>query len=247
MKTLAIVEARLESPQLRSTLTRKLGSHSVLELVVRRVTDCERLDGVIVVAGETPADDGLVHELVPPDVPVFVSPQRDPLGRFVAALDAYRADAVVRVCSLSPFIEPVFIDRLVTTAIEHPSYDYIGYRSRSGQPAISSSLGLFAEWCRADALRRVEREAFLTAERQNVTSYVYSHPEEFKLRLIPVPPDLDRDDLRLTIELEEDFEHVQAIFEALGHDELDWRGIAGLLKQQPGLRQRMAALNRDGA
>ena len=64
------------------------------------------------------------------------------------------------------------------------------------------------------------------------------------MRLLPAPSGLDRDDLRLTIESEEDWEHAQVIFEALGPEELDWQRIAGLLRGQPRLRQRMAVLNR---
>lgn len=75
-------------------------------------------------------------------------------------------------------------------------------------------------------------------------SFMYSRPEEFRLRLIPVPVELDHDDVRLTIEHEEDWEHAETIFEALGPDELDWQRIARLLRQQPALRERMAVLNR---
>jgi spore coat polysaccharide biosynthesis protein SpsF (cytidylyltransferase family) len=51
--------------------------------------------------------------------------------------------------------------------------------------------------------------------------------------------------VRLTIGGEEDWEHAQAIYDALGPDEMSWQRIAGLLDQQPELRQRMAVLNRS--
>ena len=77
-----------------------------------------------------------------------------------------------------------------------------------------------------------------------MTRYLYSHPEIFSLRLLPVPTELDRDDLRLTIDVDEDFENAQEIYEALGPESLDWQRIAGLLDQQPAIRERMAYLNR---
>ncbi len=64
------------------------------------------------------------------------------------------------------------------------------------------------------------------------------------MRLIPVPQELDRDDVRLTIGGEEDWEHAQTIFEALGPEQLDYLRIAQLLDHQPALRKRMEALNR---
>ena len=49
LKTLGIVDACYRSRAVRSKAARKLGGKSVLEWVVRRATDCQRLDGVIVV------------------------------------------------------------------------------------------------------------------------------------------------------------------------------------------------------
>ncbi len=51
--------------------------------------------------------------------------------------------------------------------------------------------------------------------------------------------------MRLAVDTEEDWEHAQTIYEALGPEALDWQRIAGLLEQQPALRTRMAALNRQ--
>jgi spore coat polysaccharide biosynthesis protein SpsF len=98
---------------------------------------------------------------------------------------------------------------------------------------------------RTDALRRADRKATAAADRQAVTSYLYGHPEDFSLRLIPAPEQVDRDDVRLTIDIEEDWDHLLTIVDALGAEECDWRRIADLLNHQPALRSRMAALNRE--
>lgn len=247
LNTLGIVQVRRE-PQNSSDLKvgRKLGGKSLLELVVRRVTDCQRLDGVVVVLGDSEQDER-VRQLVPPDVPVFVGSQRDALARLVAAVEEFGAKSVVRVCADNPFIDPVLIDRLVSTANAHPACDYISYCCADGRPAILTQLGVFAEWCSADSLARANREARRAADRETVTGYLYAHPELFNVRLIPLPPELDRDDLRLRIDFEEDWEHAQVIYEALGPDEWDWQRIADLLDHQPALRKRMAVLNRETA
>jgi spore coat polysaccharide biosynthesis protein SpsF len=246
MNTLGIVEVCQDSSNARTQVSRRLGGQSLLERVVRRVTDCERLGRVIVVASED-ADDAFISSLVPPDVPLFVGSQSDMLSRYVAALEEYPADAVVRVSSDNPFVDPMYIDRLVTTAHENPQCDYIGYCTRNGRPAVLSSLGIFAEWCRADALRTAHRKTTSTSDCAQPTQYVYSHSEEFDLRFIPIPQELEQNDLRLKIDLEEDWEHAQTIYEALGPEDLDWRRIAGLLGRQAALRERMAVLNRSTA
>ena len=243
LKTLGIVQACYGSARFRCIIHRKLGGQSLLEWVVRRVTDCMRLDGVIVVACDA-AEHRFIRDLVPMDVPVFVGSQPYALGRFACALEEYPAEAVVRVRGDNPFIDPGLIDRLVTTAQTHPNCDYVSYCSRDGRPAILSPVGVYAEWFRAAALQRAASSSKNRADREHVTRYIYSHPEKFNLRLIPAPPQIDRDDVRLTVDIEEDWDHALAIFEALGPEALDWQRIADLLDQQPALRRRMAALNR---
>lgn len=240
LKTLGIVQACFSSPRFRCNVSRRLGGQSLLGWVVRRVTDSILLDGVIVVVRDS-AEHHFVAELVPPDVPVFVGREPDALRRFTRALEEYPAEAVVRVRGDNPFVDPGLIDRLVSTAESHPSCDYVSYCSRDGRPAILSPVGVFAEWFRSRALRRAARGS---ADPEHVTRCIYSQPEKYNLRLIKAPPEIDRDDVRLTVDIEEDWDHALAIFEALGPESLDWQRIAELLDHQPALRRRMAALNR---
>ena len=242
LRTLGIVEACYDAPRARSQAARKLGGKSVLEWVVRRATDCQQLDGVIVVTCDT-AENAFVSKLVPLDVPIVVGKQADALACMAGALEEYQAEAAVRICSGWPFVDPMLIDRLVITATADPDCDYASYSSRDGRPAILSPVGVYAEWFRTEALREAAKKARSRVDRQHVTRYLYSHPERFKIRLIPAPEQIDREDVRLTVDMEEDWEHALAIYEALG-PEIDWRRIAELLDHQPALRSRMAALNR---
>ena len=244
LKTLGIVQACFHSPRFRANAMRKLGGCSLFEWVIRRVTDAMRLDGVIVVACKT-ADYQAVGRLIPRDVPIFFGEGDDALARFTKALEQCQAEGCVRVLGDSVFIDPGLIDRLVTTAEAHPDCDYVSYCSRDGRPAILSPVNVYGEWFRTSALRKANRLAREALDRQQVTHYLYSHPEKFKLRLIPAPVEIDREDVRLTIDHDEDWDHALSIYDALGPERLDWQRIARLLDHQPALRSRMAVLNRE--
>lgn len=244
LKTMGIIQACFPAGRCACRLDRRFGGQRLLQWVVRRVTDSMRLDGVMVLACDA-AEHQYVRDLVPPDVPVFLAREgSDPLGRFLRALEEFPAESVVRVRGDNPFVDPVLIDRLVTTAEANPACDYVSYCSHDGRPAILSPVGIYAEWFRAPALRLAARGKVGRAERESVTGAIYARPEKFNLRFIPVPEQLDRDDVRLTLLLEEDWDNALTIFDALGPDRLDWQRIASLLDGQPALRQRMAALNR---
>ena len=246
LKNLGIVQACFHLPRFRCNATRRLGGRSILEWVIRRVTDSIRLDGVIVLACATEDYRALSH-LVPSDVPVCLCEEEDALARFCKALEQYPAEGVVRVRGDNLFIDSGMIDRLATTAEAHPHCDYVGYFLRDGRPAILSPVGVYAEWFRAGALHEANRLARDKLDREDVARYIYSHPEDFNLRLIPAPAEIDREDVRLTVDIEEDWDHAQVLFEALGPEQLDWQRIASLLDHQPALRSRMAALNRAHA
>ncbi|MCS7304462.1 MAG: NTP transferase domain-containing protein [Thermoguttaceae bacterium] len=240
--TLGVVQACFGSRQARAGAARKLDGKSVLEWIVRRATDCQQLDGVVVLTNDDP-ENAFVKNLVPLDVPVYVARQPDPLGRFAAILKEYPTRSAVRIHAQTPFVDPELIDRLVVVARSHPNCDYVGYQLRDGRPAILAPVGLCAEWIRTTALWRADQEARLPQDRQDVTRYLYTHPEKFQVCLVPAPPQIDREDIRLSVALEEDWELTITIYEALGPERLEWQKIATLLDHQPSIRKRMAALN----
>jgi spore coat polysaccharide biosynthesis protein SpsF len=243
LKNLGIVQANFHSPRFRSLVMRKLDGRSLIEWVIRRVTDAMRLNGVIVVASGV-EDREMVHRLIPHDIPIFFGQSEDSLALIAKAVEQYPAEGVVRVDGDNPFVDPCLIDRLVTTAEAMPNSDYVGFALRDGRPAFGSPVSIYAEWFRMGAVWKAHRAASDESERGHAARYLLSHPEKFNIRLIPAPAAIDRDDVRLTVDIEEDWDHVLAIVEALGSEGLDWQRIARLLDQQPALRSRMAVLNR---
>ena len=243
LRTLGIVDACFQAADIRAKASRRLGGKSVLEWVVRRMTDCQRLDGVIVVTNDDLAN-AFVSNLAPLDVPLFVSDQPHALGCMAAALDEYRTESAVLVGAASPFVDPVLVDRLVHAVETGLKCDYACYSRRGGRFHVSSPVSVFAEWIRAEAVRTAARKARDTADRDNPTRYVYSRPDRFSVSMIEGPAGIDHQDLRLRFDMDEDWEHAVAIFDALGPEELNWQRIAPLLDHQPHSREREAALDR---
>lgn len=221
-RTLGVVEAGHRAP---AAMMRRLAGRTVLEWVVRRVTDCQRLDAVVVIPAEG-VGESFLAELVPPNVPVFGG-GRDPLGRYLAAAAQHQADAIIRVPADRPLVDPELIDRLAITAGEHPECHYISFCARDGRPAVVSPLGVCAEWCSVAALEEADREA-RGAEREDGLVYIRSRPERFTMRLVRLPAELDEAVWRPEGQDELDWEHVQTIFDAVGPDGWDARQMASL-------------------
>jgi spore coat polysaccharide biosynthesis protein SpsF (cytidylyltransferase family) len=237
----AIEDLSPRSP-LAGMARRRFAGKTLLEWVVRRVSDAQCIDQIVVVAG----DDSLSQSLAtncPPDISVVSTSAPDPLGRLADVVREIPCSGIVRLNVCHPFVDPDLIDRLVVAA-SHSKCDYASYSIGNGRWAMESKLGVFAEWCSAPALLRADRLAKESVDRAAATRFIYSRPDLFSLKLIAVPRQLDRDDLRLAIHDEEDWEHVQLVLDALGPESLDWQYITSLLDRQPIMRARMADRNR---
>lgn len=248
LNTLGIVQACFESDDFLAHARRRVGGRSLLEWVVRRMTDCQQLGAVVVMTsqGETQKE---LADLVPLDVPVVVTDAPSQIGRFAQVLERFHAKSFVRIRANQPFIDPSLIDQLVSSSNHHSEPDYVTYCMKCGRPAILSPCGLFAEWLRTETFFKMEERLRLAGSLEgtgDLTPYILARPDRFTIRLITAPEVLDRPDLRLVLEDEEDWDNVFSILDATASDPLiDYRRLTSLINNQPEICQRMAARNRE--
>lgn len=222
---------------------RRFSGLTLIEWIARRVTEVQQISRVVVLL--TP-DQQSLQSLLPSDIEPVITQAPDSLSALAELCRAPEVEAIVRVGADSPLFDPQLVEQLIQAAELPPECDYAGYCSADGSPVVESRLGLAAEWCRASAVLEASRQLG-DGEREPPLRGIWTHPESFRVRLLPLPQALDGGEIRLAVENEEDWEHVHVIYEALAPDEINWRRIARLLSQQPAIRRRMAALNQRGA
>lgn len=203
----------------------RFGSRSLLELVARRLTDCQQLDEILVVAGPG-FERSRLADAVPPDVTVHGSDRLDTLGQLLSAIEATGAAAVVKADLEHPFIDPILVDRLVTTGRADANCDYVGFRLEDGRPMSDSPFSTFAEWCRADALRRADRLAPQPEPRHDLARLMGLHPQKFKLRFVPIPAAFESGKLRLAADEHDIWEQAQTIYDWLHPQGANGRALA---------------------
>ena len=62
-------------------------------------------------------------------------------------------------------------------------------------------------------LDEVSRITNDSVDRENVSTYIYEHPIRYKIGHLPCSKELERPEIRLTVDEQPDFELVKAIFE----------------------------------
>src|SRR5450631_2640157 len=175
MRINAVIQARTGSTRLPGKVLEDLGGRPVLEWVVRAAQAASQIDTVVVATSTLTGDDVVVDLAGSLGVPVVRGSEDDVLSRFVAALDAYPADAVVRLTADCTLLDPSLIDAVAGAWAAAPGHDYV-----STVLVRSLPRGLDVELVTARALRAVDRVA-VGHDRVHVTSLLYSQPK-------PLPP-----------------------------------------------------------
>lgn len=232
MRVAAVVQARTGSTRLPGKVLRPLAGRPVLSWVLRAARESECLDDLVVATSTLPEDDAVEQLAREAGAGVVRGPVDDVLARYLLALDAHPADAVVRLTADCPLVDPSLLAMVVAAWRAAPvSVDYVATTLQRTLPR-----GLDIELVTAEALRRAGREA-TAHHRTHVTSYVWSHPELFRLSGLVVAPEAA--DLRVTLDTPEDAALLDAVVAVTGDRTAGWRELVALLRSDADL----AALN----
>jgi spore coat polysaccharide biosynthesis protein SpsF (cytidylyltransferase family) len=228
--TLGLIQARMTSERLPGKVLVDIGGQTMLERVVRRVQQSQRITGVIVATTTNPADEAIVAESERLGVRSIRGSEEDVLGRFADAANAVGGDVFVRISADSPFIDADVIDLIINRFISaDPPVDYASNKLEPTFP-----LGLDAEVFSRAALLRTAEEAKEPYERSHVTVYMYQHPELFQLLAVKSSRDLHS--WRWTVDTPEDLEFARAVFERLdGRNDFSWLEVVEVLERDPSL------------
>jgi spore coat polysaccharide biosynthesis protein SpsF len=230
MRIVAIVQAHMGSTRLPGKVLLDLAGRTMLARVVRRAQRTRLIDEVTVACSTEPSDDAIVTECATLGIRVHRGSDSDVLDRYHGATEAFRPDAVVRITSDCPLIEPEVSDKVIARFLESGA-DYTSNTIDRSYPR-----GLDTEICRRACLDRAWAEAKESYQRVHVTPYLYQHPELFKT--VQVRGETDLNELRWTVDTREDFEFISRIYSHFGgEDDFSWRDVLGLLKSKPELEE----------
>lgn len=233
MRVVAIVQARMGSSRLSGKVLAVIQGDTMLARVVGRLRAATRIDDVVIATSLRSDDDAVVHEAGRLGAGVHRGSESDVLDRFLGAARAYRADAIVRVTSDCPLVDPGVIDRVVAALGRDVDY-------ASNTHVRTFPRGLECEAFHRDTLERIARIATSAPAREHVTAYLMERPELFQTR--QVVADDDCSDLRWTVDTIEDLTVVRALYAAIaehGSMTMPYRQLVDLARARP----ELAAVN----
>ena len=221
------------STRLPGKVLADIHGHAMLLHVVRRTEAAETLDRVVIATTPDPADDAIVAWCGEHKVNCFRGNEMDVLDRYYQAACQNNAEAVVRITSDCPMIDPQIVDKTVSAFLsEQPDYAS-NTRVRTYPRGLDTEVMTFA------ALQRAWTEARHPYQRTHVTPYIYENLGLFKI--LSVTGEADHSAYRWTVDTREDLEFVRAVYSRLRDETFSFNDALNLMKREP----ELAEINRS--
>ncbi len=228
-KVVAIIQARMGSSRLPGKVLALIQGHPMLWHVVRRTLSAKTLDEVIVATTTQSGDVAIVALCRELGVGCFQGSEPDVLDRYYQAALRAKADAVVRITSDCPLIDPEIVDKVVKAFLsEKPDY-------ASNSLVRTYPRGLDTEVMTFGALERAWSNARQKYERSHVTPYIYENPGKFDL--LSVTGEQDQSAYRWTVDTPEDLEFVRAVYDRLEGKRCLLGDVLRLMEREPELAE----------
>ena len=204
-KVVAIIQAHMASSRLPGKIMKDLCGEPALYRMIERVRHCKNIDEIVVATSLMECDDELVEVCKKWGVSTFRGSNNDVLARFWGTVQAYPADAYVRLTSDCPAVDYQGIDEAIQFFEEH-DYKYVAPEMERHVDGCWSY-----EVFSADLMKETYENACEGYEREHVTPYMYTkQPSMYR-----IPCKFDGSNYRVTLDTPEDYELIKNVYEAL--------------------------------
>ena len=210
MKFVATIEARMKSTRLPGKVLLPIMAKPMLQLMIERLKFSKKIDEIVIATTDTSADDSVASLAKELKVGWYRGSENDVLARVLEAAKKYQADTIVELTGDCPLVDPAMIDGMIVE-FQKTKVDYLANNTISQLIPRGFDVQIFPR-------RVLEEVAKLTNDpfdRENVSLYIYEHPEKFKLKAWGPEKRYQRNDLRLTVDTARDFELVKRVFHLL--------------------------------
>jgi len=209
-----VIQARTNSTRLPNKVILDFyNGKTIIDIIIEKTLNSFGSHQIVIATTKNKSDDTIEDIGEKYGINVYRGDETNVLKRFIEASQYFGFDNIIRICADNPFIQIESIHSLIEKA--NNNFDYIGYTVKNSLPAIKSHLGLYPEFISSNALKKVINSTSEIKYLEHVTNYIYENPYKFNIKWICADQKVfSRDDLRLTIDTEVDFNLTKELYRA---------------------------------
>jgi len=211
-RIVTVIQARTGSSRLPGKVLLPLAGKPLLVRMLERVLRASYVGTLVIATTTDVADDPIESICYENGWNIYRGHPTDLLDRHYQAAKQFQADAVVKIPSDCPLIDPAIIDKVLSVYLEnHPEVDFVSNLHPATYPD-----GNDVEVMKFSVLETAWKEATLPMEREHTTPYIWERPERFKLLNVSWETGWNYSmSHRFTIDYPEDYQFISRVYDEL--------------------------------
>jgi spore coat polysaccharide biosynthesis protein SpsF len=203
------IPVRLSNTRLPKKAMKEIDGKPIIKYLIERLQHAKKIRNIVVCTTNLQSDDPLVEFLKKEKIHVFRGSEKDVLVRFLDAANHFGTDFIVNVDGDDVYTDPAYVDKIINES-EMTNADYINMK---GFPLGFAPVGF-----KTVALKKI-CELKITNNTETGYRDFFIEANIFKVKTLEPDPSLKfPENLRLTLDYEEDLNLVKQVFKMLGND-----------------------------
>jgi len=239
METITVIQARMSSTRLPGKVMLPLLGKPLLIRMIERVKSANFVGEVIVATSTNADDDGIEILCNQNNIICSRGHLTNLLDRHYQVAKQFNAEAVVKIPSDCPLIDPKVIDKVIGHYINSDEFDFVSNLHPATYPD-GNDVEIFS----FESLECAWNDATKDYEREHTTPFIWEHQDVFCVGNVTWETGYDFSSThRWTIDFPEDYEFIRKVYDELysKNPAFSLNDILTLLKQKP----EIAEINRQ--
>ena len=231
MKIGFLITARLKSTRLPLKILKDLNGKTVIERIIDRAKKIKDISEIVLCTSTNPKDRPLVDIAKRNNIYYFLGDEDDVLHRLFDAAQFFDLDYFLGITADNPLFS-IYYSNLIVDEIKSGNYDFI---KLEGLPLGAATYGMKVK--ASETVCKVK-----TMVDTEIWGSLIDRPEIFDVKTIKVEGKLNRPELRLTLDYDEDYALINNIYCYVPFKKvLNLEDVIGYLDRNP----EIAKLNQD--
>lgn len=231
MKIITVIQARMSSTRLPGKVMLPILGRPLLIRTIERVQAAKLIGQLVVATSVNPDDDEIEKLCIENGITCCRGHLTDLLDRHYQVGKLLSADAIVKIPSDCPLIDPRVIDKVLEHYINSDEFDYVSNLHPASYPD-GNDVEIFS----FEAIECAWKDATKDFEREHTTPFIWENQDYFSIGNVTWETGYDHStNHRWTIDFPEDYEFIRKVYEELypTNPAFSLNDILILLKQKP--------------